>query len=139
MFWVFLALAGMILIGRPKMTGLRRALLIVFVTAGVLSGMFQGVRVFQQARYFSRATQPMLVLTTTLDMLIRERGREPGFSFYVHPAYPGNYLVGHMFRKPGLPPMEFSFVNLLYQPYVRSKPEAKYKFLVHDPVSGAGK
>jgi len=134
-FWIFMTMMGFLLMGCQGLSGARRMLVIIFVLASILSGALQGMRIFQQAQGFCNATQEQIVLAATLDLLIKEKGQEPGFSFYVHPDYPGNYEASGVFVKPGTASIELTFANLLYVPYIQPLEKAKYKFLVRDRLN----
>jgi hypothetical protein len=65
-----------------------------------------------------------------MEMLIKDKGQEPGFSFYVAPDYPGNYIYKELHRKDDPPQRQYSFIEALYPRYFKPLAEAKYRFLV---------
>ena len=127
-----MAMAGFLLTGNKARPGLRRKLVIVFVSAGLLSGTCQGWRTFCEEAQFRALVQPRIVMTKFLDKLIKEQGKKPGFSIYVSPEFPGNYKLLNIFTKSDSASMEFTYVNMLYWPYIQPVEKAEYKLLVVD-------
>ncbi len=129
-FWVLATIAGSLLIGQPKNTGSLRILRFIFIFVCLASGSLQGFRIFQESEAFRIETQPQIVLTRTLDLLIAQKGQVPGFSFYVHPDYPGNYTLRNIKTPAHVTFKENTFINFLYIPYLGTREAARYKLLI---------
>ena len=110
-------------------TKLQKWFIIIFVTAGLLSGLCQGKKIYDMTVCFSRASNNTLLLVTTLDLLIQEKKSEPNFSFYVDPDYPGNYPYGSIRKVTDSPSREYTFAEFLYPQYFHPRELAKYKLL----------
>lgn len=132
LFWVIMVIIAFLSItAKERKTRLQQGLIIIFVAASLLSGLWQGKKIYDMSTSYSRGTNNKIILVTTLDLLIREKKFEPNFSFYVDRAYPGNYSYYGSLRKETDPPdREYTFVELLYPQYFRPRDLAKYKFLV---------
>jgi hypothetical protein len=130
-FWVLAVILAFLFINAqgPK-TGFRKWLVVIFVTASLLSGLWQGKKIYDMAVDYSNRTNSMVLLVTTLDFLVQDKGAEPGFSFYVDPYYPGNYPYGPIRKITDPPSKEYSFAEFLYPQYFRPRASAAYKFLV---------
>jgi len=131
MFWVIMVMIIFVFIPVKEMkTKPQQWLIIIFVTACVLSGLWQGKKIYQMAAGYSRATNSYVLLVMTLDLLIQEKKSEPHFSFYVDRDYPGNYSYYGSLRKETDPPdRQYTFAELLYPQYFYPKELAEYKFL----------
>ena len=130
-FWVIMVIIAFLFITTKGIkTRLQRWFIIIFVTASLLSGLWQGKKIYEMTVYFSRASNNTLLLVTTLDLLIQEKKSEPNFSFYVDPDYPGNYPYGSIRKITDLPSKEYSFAEFLYPQYFHPRELAKYKLLV---------
>ena len=129
-FWVIVVMLAFLLMPASKaLTKLQRVLIIFFVTASILSGAWQGKRIYEMAQAYAEDTNNIVLLVTTLDFLIEEKKAEPDFSFYVDPTYPGNYSYGSIRKITDPPSKKYTFAELLYPQYFRPKAAAKYKFL----------
>ena len=131
-FWLFMVMAGFLLIGDQACCGFRRKLVILFVSGCILSGALQGGRILLQESAYASLIQFRFVLTKFLDNLIQKEGKKPGFSIYVSPEFPGNYKLLNIFTRPDRAPMDFTYTNMLYWPYIRSIEKAEYKLLFVD-------
>jgi len=127
-FWIIVVMMAFVLIATKSK--INRYLVIIFVTASLILGLLQGKRIYSMASDYSQRYSSTVLLVVTLDLLVKEKGNEPGFSFYVHPQYPGNYIFREV-RKANDPPYkEYSFAQLLYPQYFRPRESAKYKLLI---------
>jgi hypothetical protein len=115
--------------GKGIRTKLQRWLIIIFVMASVLSGLWQGKKIYDMTVRYSTETNSIVLMITTLDLLIQEKRSESDFSFYVDPDYPGNYPYGPIRRISDPPSKEYTFAEFLYPQYFRPRALAKYKFL----------
>jgi len=133
-FWVIVVLLSFVLIAAKEVkTKRHRSLIIVFVTASLLSGLWQAKKLHDMTVHYSNAANNVVVLITTLDLLIQEKGSEPGFSFYVDAFYPGNYPYTGVRKAADPLTREYTFAEFLYPHYFRPRAEAKYKFLTKNP------
>jgi hypothetical protein len=135
LFWVMMVVMAFLLIVTKKYSGRGRWFVAIFVTASLVLGVFQGIRIYSIASGYEQATNNTVILARTLDLLIQEKGREPDFSFYVDPDYPGNYtyIDKGANKKTDPPDKRYSFVELLYPQYSHPKESAKYKMLIKNP------
>jgi hypothetical protein len=133
-FWVIMVMIAFLFItAQREKTRLRQWLIIILVAASIFSGLWQGKKVYDMTVQYSRETNNIVLLVTTLDLLIQERKFEPHFSFYVDPDYPGNYPYGAIRRITDPPGKEYTFAEFLYPRYFLPRQSAKYKFLVKRP------
>ena len=130
-FWVIVVIIAFLSIKAQGIkTRLQQRLIIIFVTASLFSGLWQGKKIYDMTVDYSRGTNNIVLLVRTLDYLIQENKFEPNFSFYVDPRYPGNYPYGSIRKITDLPSKQYTFAEFLYPQYFRPKELAKYKFLV---------
>ena len=71
----------------------------------------------------------IIVLVNTLEMFVAEHKNERGFSFYVAPNYPGNFIYPELRRTDDPKTRQYSFIEALYPQYFNAE-EPQYKFLV---------
>ena len=62
----------------------------------------------------AREHEPSRKLIAALESLIRDVGDEPGFSFFVDPEFPGNYVYPYRLKKDDPLFKLYSYVELLY-------------------------
>ncbi len=125
-FWIFMAIALFAFVDW-SLTRLWTRRLLGAVLAGLIG--FNAYALYVSNAEQARANNQILVLARSMDMLIEEKGKEPGFSFYVDAGYPGNYMYREL-RRPDDPPQRVrSFIEALYPQYFTSE-NPKYKFLV---------
>ena len=129
MYWVIVVIMAFLLLKVKEATRLKQGLMVVFIAASLLSGLWQGKRIYGMCLHYSNATNNTVLLVTTLDYLIQEKESEPNFSFYVDPEYPGNYPYGSIRKVTDPLQKEYSFAEFLYPQYFRPRAEARYKFL----------
>lgn len=75
-----------------------------------------------------RENNHITIFVNTLDLLIKERGHEKDFSFYVADNYPGNYVYPEFRKITDEPGRMYSFAEILYPQYF-TRDNPKYKFL----------
>ena len=130
-FWVFVVITAFLLIASKAIkTKLQQWLIIIFVTASLLSGLWQGKKIYNMTSHYSSETNNTVLLVMTLDSLIQEKKSEPDFSFYVDPDYPGNYPYGSMRKVTDPPRKDYTFAEFLYPQYFHPRELAKYKLLL---------
>jgi hypothetical protein len=110
----------------PK--GWYRWAIILFVVAALASGISQGKRIYDASKLYRFISQDTVLLTETLDRLIKEKGHLEGFSFYVDPKYPGNIPYSP------LNGMANSYAQLLFPQYIRPLESAKYQLMPTVPA-----
>jgi len=125
MFWVFL-LAGLYAWVDWSSTGIWRKRLLCVFTAGLM--LYNAGKLYAANEEQARGNNDILVLVRTIDMLIKEHGQEPGFSFYVDARYPGNYVYTELRRWNDPLNRRYSFIEALYPQYFTTN-SPKYKFL----------
>ncbi len=88
-----------------------------------------GVMVYRSVEKQAKENNYIGILIKTLDLLIQEHGQEPGFSFYVAPNFPGNYVYRAL-KKTNDPQSDedYNFIQALYPKYY-TKTNPKYKLL----------
>lgn len=79
---------------------------------------------------YEDAHRPAAVLLRTIELLIKEKGEEPNFSFYVDSQYPGNLEVLYKRKDDPQQVDRYSFIEILYPQYCKPQESAKYKLLV---------
>ena len=90
--------------------------------------MANGFLLYQANERQMRENNEIAVLVTTLELLIKERGHQENFSFYVADNYPGNYVYPEYRKVTDAPTRMYSFAEILYPQYFnRERP--LYKFL----------
>lgn len=123
-FWVFV-LVGLYAAVDWSSTGVgRKRLLCIFVAVLMV---YNACKLYAANETQARGNNEVLVLVKTVEMLVKEKGHEPGFSFYVDPRYPGNYIYKEL-RRWDEPLREYSFMEVLYPQYFTSQ-NPKYRFL----------
>jgi hypothetical protein len=129
-FWAFILIIACVAItAQGTKTRLRQWLIIIFVTASLLSGLWQGKKIYDMAVNYSNESNSIVLLVTTLDLLIQEKKAGSNFSFYVDPDYPGNYPYGSIRKITDPPSKEYTFAEFLYPQYFRPRGLAQYNFL----------
>lgn len=128
MFWVLMSVGffvcmdwGSVHAWPKRLLGLVLCLLIVF-NAGKL---------YKANDKQARDNNDILIFAQTLSMLVDQKKDEPGFSFYVDPKYPGNYIYKEMRRIDDPPNRRYTFAEALYPQYY-TKENPKYKFLARE-------
>lgn len=125
-FWVFFILGVFTLIPwhviHKRMKGILCVLLILLM-------VWQGKNLYAVNESQVRDNNNIIVLVQTLEMLIAQHGHEPGFSFYVDPKYPGNYIYSELRRKDDPLSKQYSFIEALYPIHFNSQ-DPRYKFRV---------
>jgi hypothetical protein len=124
LFIVFLYAAVSSLIGKGDRTA-RWAGWVLIVLMGIFT-VCNAVMVYRQNRLIRELYEPTWTFVQQLNSVVDRHGREPGFSFYVRPDHPGNYL-GRWFRR-GKPEVVYSFTEILYPQFYNEK-EPKYVLL----------
>lgn len=130
-FWLIISLMAFVLMWtKENESKISRFFIIIFVAASLLSGLQQGKIVYLISSGYSQLMNKAVLLVTTLDLLVKEKGAEADFSFYVHPLYPGNSTYKEVHKKDDPPGRVYTFAELIYPQYYRPKDQAKYKLLV---------
>jgi hypothetical protein len=81
------------------------------------------VMIYRQNKLIEDLYKPTWTFVSQINRAVDEHGKEPGFSFYVRPDHPGNYL-GRWFVK-GKPEVIYSFTEILYPQFYNDK-DPKY-------------
>ena len=91
--------------------------------------ILNGIKLYAFNEQQARQNNDIAVLVRTLEILVKEHGHEPGFSFYVAPQYPGNFVYEILRRKDDPLDKQYSFAQILYPRYFTDQ-DPRYKFLV---------
>ena len=124
-FWVFLVVGLYAVIDWAQVKVEAKQMLAFFIATLILCNAF---KLYPALDKQARENNDILVLVRTMDLLVKEHGQEPDFSFYVDEHYPGNYIYEELRRKDD-PLREYSLIEALYPQYFTSQ-APKYKFLV---------
>ena len=93
----------------------------VFVMMLVAFSIINGVLVFKANKNLASSQKQSRQLVRTVESLIRQVGSKPGFSFFVHPDFPGNYLIPNQLREDDPVYKRYSYIELLYLNYFDSE------------------
>ncbi len=118
-FWLFFCIMLYALIDFKALRNIRFIKIGRWVTGGLLVALMavNGSLVYRMNRHLRQQHEPARRLIIALESLIEEYGQEPGFSFFVHPDFPGNFLYPYSLRREDPPYKLYSFIELLYLDY----------------------
>ena len=83
---------------------------------GLLTALMivNAVMIYRSNRALAREHAPARKLILGLESLIEEFGAEPGFSFFVDPEFPGNYVYPYRLKNDDPLFKVYSYIELLY-------------------------
>lgn len=124
-FWVFALVGFFSSVDWLRVQRQPQQLLAFFTVCVILCN---GLKLYPALDKQARENNDILVLIRTMEMLVKEHGHEPDFSFYVDARYPGNYIYKEM-RHRDNPVREYTLMEAMYPRYFTAQ-SPKYKFLV---------
>ncbi len=125
-FWLFICVGVFTLV---PWNNIGRLAKIVFCT--VLAGLIllNAQRLYAVNDKQVRDNNDIIVLVNTLEMFTDKHKGQPGFSFYVDPKYPGNYVYSELRRFDDPKTRQYNLIEVLYPEHYTDK-DPQYKFLV---------
>ena len=130
-FWIWLFILFYALLNLEKLDKSSFWIWIKNTTGLVLlSLIIINAQLLYKANYsWAQTSRNSFVLVDTIEKLIREKGSEKDFSFFVDPRYPGNYVYSYV-KKNFDPQRISSLVEIMYPQYLKPLNQAKYRFIV---------
>lgn len=132
MAWLFAAVALFFAVDWKAVSArLKGCVCVLLVCLAVLNGM----RVYGVSVGRAVENQAGIALIARLESLVRQHGREPDFSFYVDPHYPGNFLSENIYRRGDPPGRKYTLIEALYPRY-HTAHNPKYSFSLNKSSGG---
>jgi len=129
-FWSFLIVLLYAAIDFENMGKSRFTAILKNIFIGLLLALmvFNGVLVYRMNRRIAKWYEPRRQLVRVVESLIKQKGKEPGFSIYIDPTFPGNFLYPYLLRDGEPLTKRYSFAEMIYLDYF-DREEPKYIFL----------
>ncbi len=130
-FWLFFL---PLILGLINWQALNKHVKQLLLGAVLILIAFNGQHLYQANVKQADENNDILVLINTLELLIKEKGQEPDFSFYVAGHYPGNYEMGQFKGNDNQERRQRCLMETLYPQYFNDR-NPKYRFLTKPNAS----
>lgn len=123
-FWSFLMIFLYAAIDWPKLSLLGgKKFGGVFIGVLVALGVVNGALIYRTNQRLAVRQNETRFLVKTIESMINEMRDQPGFSFYVHPRFPGNIPIPNQLRAEDPFFKRYNYIELIYLNYFdREKP-----------------
>ncbi len=129
-FWVLATVILFVTVqGLFKADGWRRFLAAGLGMAVIVFSLFNAWQIRQLTARMARDHQACIILVKTVDALIAEHSKETGFSFYVSPSVPGNFIVSWLVKKGDPAGRQYTYAEALYPLYFNA---VAPKYIIHN-------
>jgi len=132
LFWCMVVMIAYFMLSKEINSSIAKLFGAIFVITSLLLGVCQAQKIYVLSSGYGRINNNVMVLVTTLDLLVQEKGQEPSFSFYVDPHYPGNSIYSDVHQRRDPTNKKYSFAELVYPQYFRRSKLAKYQLTLRD-------
>jgi len=86
----------------------------IFLGLLLAQTVFNGVLIYEMNCRIAKWYEPNRKLIRSVESLIKQQGKNPEFSFYIDPKFPGNFLYPYSLREEHLYTKRYSFAELIY-------------------------